>query len=271
LRGFAVVAMIFDHMMIDFSYTFDFTGGLLGRLTNFSWLYLSSPLRTYMHPVFVALFVSISGICSSFSRNNLLRGAKLFAVALALSAATFLFGLIEHDYADYFIVFGILHMLSVSILIYALVTWRGDSKGKSGYDDKSTSVDGERGFKRLMRNIRPVDYIVLALGVVMIASGIFIERANIQISTNLFSPFGIYDGSFTSADYFPLLPWCGVFFLGAFAGRFFKKGEGSIKPAPRWTKPLDFVGRHALIMYLAHQVALFGILYLAAYLTGQAV
>ena len=71
--------------------------------------------------------------------------------------------------------------------------------------------------------------------------------------------FGFTTPDFASADYFPLLPWFFVFLLGTWAGRYVKAGR-----LPQWfytarAPRLALVGRHALVLYVLHQPALYAL------------
>ena len=71
-----------------------------------------------------------------------------------------------------------------------------------------------------------------------------------------------FDVPIYSADYYPLMPWIFLFFVGTFLGRFFKNGT-----APKFFKadvlqPIGFIGRHTLIIYLLHQPIIYGAMYL---------
>ena len=68
------------------------------------------------------------------------------------------------------------------------------------------------------------------------------------------------------ADYMPLFPWLGVFLIGCVIGRTLYKekktlfgGRGKVMTAI--ARPVEFIGRHSLIIYLAHQPVIYGILY----------
>jgi len=73
---------------------------------------------------------------------------------------------------------------------------------------------------------------------------------------------GIHSSGFYSADYYPLLPWIFMFFIGTRMGQYvaegrFPQGFYSAKP----TK-LGTMGRHALLIYLAHQPVCYGLCWL---------
>jgi uncharacterized membrane protein len=58
-------------------------------------------------------------------------------------------------------------------------------------------------------------------------------------------------------DYYPIIPWAGVFFLGFFLGRFLIKWKAK-ELGNRFAKIICLMGRHALKIYLIHIPALFG-------------
>ena len=73
-----------------------------------------------------------------------------------------------------------------------------------------------------------------------------------------FAPLGLPGAGFSSADYFPLIPWCFVFAAGTVVGRLARDGK-----FPAWTYPsrvpfFSFLGRHALLIYIVHQPVIYG-------------
>jgi uncharacterized membrane protein len=73
------------------------------------------------------------------------------------------------------------------------------------------------------------------------------------------------EGSFQALDYFPLLPWFGVFLIGVGIGNLFPRIQpqtAQIEPPPfrRLMSPLEKMARHSLLIYLVHQPVIFGIL-----------
>ena len=71
LRGFAVICMVIHHMFYDF-----------GFVLGFSWGAKIFDLMCYLQPIFWAIFIVTSGICSRLSRNTLKRGLIVSAQVL---------------------------------------------------------------------------------------------------------------------------------------------------------------------------------------------
>lgn len=81
---------------------------------------------------------------------------------------------------------------------------------------------------------------------------------------NDFTAFlGFPPHSFSSTDYFSLLPWIFLFWVGWFLFPLWKDKAVLRRGAVR---PLMFLGRHSLFLYLIHQPVLYGVLCAAAYL-----
>lgn len=178
----------------------------------------------------------ISGISCTLSKSNAKRGAKTLAVALLLTAVT-MFALPQSP-----IWFGILHYFGCMMLFYPLL---------------------QRGLARL-----PVWSGLLFLAgfalLFRIPSGYIL---NYQLPVYLYQSnltfwLGFPHPTFSSVDYYPLLPWSMLFFAGVALGQHFLKNG-----YPRWMyalncAPLEFVGRHTLFFYLMHQPVFLAVLYL---------
>jgi len=85
LRGLAIILMVGYHLLYDLG---DFVG--LRKFLGFS-TDLSSPAWLVAQNFFAGLFVVLSGISSTFSRNNLRRFVKFGVVALLITAVTYVF------------------------------------------------------------------------------------------------------------------------------------------------------------------------------------
>ena len=225
-RGVCVVLMVLYHAL--------YTLGAVYFLEPFSTLLAwCEPLE----PLFAEMFVLLCGYSCCLSRNNLKRGLLLLGVSAAMSAVLWLF------VPSMMIWFGVLHCLAVCILLYAALS-------------------------------RPLARIPAAVGVAVCAmlllvtwhfpwyNGGLLGIGPFSVAwpeawrhCKVLIPLGI--GTVYSADYFPLIPWMFCFFGGVFLGRWHDR-------LPAWCytlhcRPLAFAGRHALIVYLAHQPVIYGL------------
>lgn len=233
LRGFAVFCMVFYHGF----YTLAF---LMGQSWG-EWLY-----RFFMpaEPWFAGLFIFIAGISSNLTHSNLVRGAKLLGVALLVTLATAI------AVPEELIVFGILHFLSVCMIAFGLLQLLRRRLGRTE----------EPPFRLWPVVVCAVLFIVtryLASGYLQIpfVLRVFLPSGWYQA---WLAPLGLPGPGFSSADYFPLLPWCFVFAAGTVVGRLAKAGK-----FPAWTYPsrvpfFSFLGRHALLIYVLHQPVIYG-------------
>ena len=90
--------MIYFHIIVD-----------LNEMYNINVSYLSG-VNYYIGKISAILFMLLSGISSSLSRNNMKRGLRVLAFALVITAVTYLYD------PKLTIVFGILHFLGIHLL-----------------------------------------------------------------------------------------------------------------------------------------------------------
>lgn len=228
LRGFAVFCMIFYHGFYTVGYIFNIGLGALF-------------FRFFMpvEPLYAGLFMFISGIACNLSHSNLARGFKLLALALGVSLVTYF------AIPDQVIVFGILHFLSVCMILCGLLLPVIDRFEFSWLQIAACAalflltMNVERGF------LGPGGPLTLAL-------------PQSLYRTNWLAPLGIYNENFRSSDYFALLPWVFVYFAGVFAGKLAKAGKFPEFTYKSRVPAFSWMGRHALILYLAHQPVIYG-------------
>ncbi len=222
LRGLAILLMVAYHFGFDLV---ELAG--VRRVLGIAVDLQSGPFRVAV-AFFAGLFIVLCGISGSLTRSNFRRGLKLLAVALLVSAASYVFS------PDQVILFGILHCLAVCILLY------GATLEKAG----------------------PMACLAAAAAVFAVSVAVPIVLKNTPIRSDWLLPVGIVSDTFTSYDYFPLLPWLGVFLTGAAIGKAFYTARRSLLP---WGRPVWLVnaaGRHSLWIYVIHQPVLLGIFYL---------
>lgn len=239
IRGFAIVCMVFFHAF----YTMTFMFGMdIGRT-----------LYSFFLPIsiwFAGLFILISGISCRLSHSNAIRGAKLFGIAVGLSLVMWVLDY-KFGMSNTMIWFGILHLLSVCMLLYALL-------------------------HRPLEKVHPliaVPLLALLFAITFHMPDGYLQFVNHTValpewltSCRFLFPLGIVHPEFASADYYPIFPWIFLFFIGASIGRWFKGGNLPEFFYNEHFRPLAYCGRHTLVIYLAHQPIIYGVLWVASLL-----
>ncbi|MCL2747059.1 MAG: DUF1624 domain-containing protein [Oscillospiraceae bacterium] len=181
---------------------------------------LYNPLLAFLQPFFAGVFIVLAGVSARYASNNHARGARVLACALIVSIVTGFIGVP--------VSFGILHCLGFCMVLCG---------------DPATWVD------KIPRKAQPLLFCGL-----FIACYLFIPvRGDIFSTVPYLYAFGFVGPTFTSADYFPLLPWLFLYLLGTWVGSYIKAGR-----FPRWfynfrIPVLPVIGRHTLLIYMLHQ------------------
>lgn len=233
LRGLALLMMVLHHFIFDLRF-------LLG-LDVFAWQE-SRWFELMLRPFFLNVFLIVSGICCTFSRSNGRRGLRLLLVAMVFTLATPVFSALSGF--EFRVYFNVLHVLAIGILLYALL-----SRGEKG------------GARRLH-----VDVLLMLFSVTLIYAQRLLPLLPAGIGLGGL-PLGVVPSDLpTMSDYLPLVPWLGFFLIGAEIGRVaYAKRKSVLPPLPRWLgiglTPLQFLGRHSLLVYILHQPILLAILF----------
>lgn len=225
LRGFMVFCMIFYHAFFT--------------VYDFFELPISAELFEFFSPAepfFAGGFIFLSGLMCGFSRSNTKRGLLTCGVALLVTACTVLVDrLTGQEVAIYF---GILHLLGFGMFFCGL-------------------------FDFALRRVNKWLGLGVSLALFALLYGVPENNFNfLNIRAHLPAGWGRLPGMFIlgfttdefySADYFPLLPWLFLFLAGYYAVKtgFIQRFKGLFGPLR--VKPLAFLGRHALWVYLLHQ------------------
>lgn len=249
LRGLAIILMVFDHLMYDFMYMPVFFGNFItvnnsafNRLHDLGLNYWISDLRFYGHYTFVFLFLLISGISFTFSKNNLSRGLKLTIVAIIISLITY--GLDAWVLPGMFTLFGIIHLYAVSIIIVYLLR---------------KLIKSELALLFISAAIIIYGFVLRFYDPVYVASLSLENFARIILGMNAYG-----------ADHFGLIPFTGVILLGTVFGKVFYKNKVSYLPQVKVSDKNIFIiaGRKSLLIFITHQIVLVALIYLIGYLFG---
>jgi uncharacterized membrane protein len=217
LRGTAVVMMVVFHTV----FALNFFGAVMVDVVSGFWRVFALATAT--------LFIMIAGVSISVSSaraaayldrrgvalKNLWRGAGLFLLGMGISLVTWL--LLPGE----FILFGVLHCIGLSVALSPLFLPSGR-------------------------------WAILAGAIVILLAPL----SGLAEGPLALAWLGIHPPNFASLDYVPLIPWLGVFLAGMGIGaslypagrRGFPAREEERPPL----RPVTFLGRHSLIIYLIH-------------------
>jgi uncharacterized membrane protein len=167
-------------------------------------------------------------------RRHLRRAGQVAAAALLVSVAT------RVALGDDYVRFGILHCIAVAMLIGPLLVPLGAWNAALAAAVLAAGL--------VVRDLGPVD-----------APGLLV--------------LGVPQPAGEGVDWYPLLPWLAPMLLGLAVGlALYPAGRrgpwGRRLPEPRWARPAGLPGRHALPIYLIHQLLLIPIVAGALALAG---
>jgi uncharacterized membrane protein len=194
------------------------------------------------------------------TKKFLIRGAGIFALGLLVTLATWIY------LGQGFVIFGILHLIGISVML-------------SPFFFRFKKFNIVLGLLCIVFGLFVVSS--LGPGILQVFStgpaGSWTGSSTPLVSGSLAGtvlsvillPFGIYSPAFWSVDYTPLFPWFGMVLIGLGVGEYLYSGgvrQFPIRPLPDYiTRPLTFLGRHSLVIYLVHQPV---IILLLGLLTG---
>ncbi len=223
IRGFTIISMVVFHICYDLQF-------LQGK----SLLFFQAPFIDIWRASISWVFLVIAGVSCSLSRNNLYRALRYGLLAFAIWLATTLAAV------DAAINFGIIFCMAASTLIAWLI--------------EQTIL------AKHWHYIQLVACIMLFLLCLSLPAG-FVGIGQIKLmmlprclyQSEWLSWLGFPGPHFVSGDYYPLLPYGLLYVAGAHLGWQWKKSE-----YPEWLsryrcKPLEWIGRHPLQIYILHQ------------------
>ena len=176
-------------------------------------------------------FILLSGFSWNLGHHHLKRGLTVFISGALVTLATFLF------MPDEVVWFGILTFIGTAMLLMIPIDRLLKSAGST------------------------VSYFLIPVSFVL-----FLVTKNIYYSSfpggNYLTAFlGFPFPGFFSTDYFPVIPWFFLYLTGYFISRALPDNARNIL-IKSICPPLEFIGRHTLIIYMLHQPVIYGVLQL---------
>ena len=226
-------------------------GVAVASMVRFHWCYDLTALRGIDLPWFSGFFedawrasiawtfLLLAGRMHALSRNDLSRAARYLLVAGGIYIVTTIVAV------DIPISFGIIFCMGASTLIFWLLRRTG-----LRFEHWGWAV----GFAIAFALTSRVPSGTLGLGPLSTAvpRGIY--------ECGLFDWLGFPSPAFASGDYYPLIPFAFMYGIGVVWGY-----ASSADSHPAWflnlrARPIEFIGRHSLLIYVLHQPVLLALL-----------
>lgn len=237
IRGMLIIYVVYYHFMYD-----------LNDILGYNIPYLYSRWFSTIRDIMSGSLIFISGISCNFSRNNIKRGTRTILIALMLSIVTLIV------IPEQTIVFGILHLLGIMMVVYGVIQLEFAGKKRVTCNEAAMS--------------RRAVLMCLFILLFVISKDIYygyvgIASVTLNLPNALYGSFPMYimgfAGPYESADYYPVIPWGFLFFAGAMAGNVFNRDGLPRLFYKNFCRPLAFIGRHTMFIYIVHQPLLLGI------------
>ena len=234
VRTVAIVGMLFFHTR-EVLYYFDLCANPL-HYGAWYWIRLVNA-GLFIFPAGVALTIAYSrgrrmsdfllpGLKIKLS-GFMLRGLKIFGLGMVITLLSLLF------ITDQYVRFGILHFFGIAFILAPF-------------------------FLRFR-------FINLILGAALMAIGIYLLEQNVLVDFPWLLWLGLVPHGFHTLDYFPLLPWFGLFLVGMFFGKILYPQGNRRFNIPELNDPvisaLTLPGRHPLVIYFAKLPIIIGVIF----------
>lgn len=205
------------------AYHFLYDLALFGVIT---WERMFSTPLNILERFICCSFILLAGASARFSRSNLRRGLIVLAAAVVVELGAAV--------AGQTIRFGVLMLLGWSMVLYHFT-------------------------RKLLRRLPGPALAASALVLFFLTDW---WTGVTPVSVPWLYPLGFTAPGFSSADYFPLLPWHFLFLLGTVLGGWCLGHREHRLLQSKLPAALTWCGRHSLIIYVLHQPVLYGVSYL---------
>ena len=228
VRGVCILSMVAYHGMYDLVDIFGLPSAWYTGLPGYIW-----------QQSICWTFILLSGLCWQLSRRHVKRGLLLVGCGAAITLITWLVMPSQR------ILYGVLNLLGLSALLLIpldkvfrkIPAWAGLGGALLLFALTKNVARGSLGFEGL----------------------VLCQLPRWLYATDLLAVVGFPSPSFWSTDYFPLLPWFFLFCAGYFLWSLLDKSPRAKALLRPGLRPVSFLGRHSLVIYLAHQPALMAV------------
>lgn len=230
LRGLLLLNMVAYHALYDVVFI------------------LGIPLDWYTGPVGYAWqqgicwgFLFLSGYCFRFSRRPLRHVLVILGAGMLVSLVTYI------AMPEQRILYGVLWLLGIAGLIQCVVWWIWRTWQLPPWPAWLGLAQSAVLFF-LTRGV-PYGYLGFENLVICPLPAWLYSKNGLEI-------FGLPGPGFWSSDYFPIIPWLFLYLCGYFLWRLTSPHPRIMEKLKPGLRPLAFLGRHSLLIYLVHQPVL---------------
>lgn len=236
-----MVLVIMDHLFnLMMSYNYSWSGGLSSNQPFYAIyeamaFYWNSPIRMVVRWICLASFCFLSGISSSLSRDNKKRAIEMLGLWFVIFVGS---NILEGCRQTYNWNLGI-NCMRVDFNIIGVLAW----------SSLAYTLVEKKHYKWLI--------IIASIGLIIHPLCVLLAKS--EVGQNIYAPalFKPADSLIKEADHMPLFPYLSFFFLGALLGGFtYSKKKESYFKRYNAERPICFLGRHSLIIYIAHFIIL---------------
>ncbi len=234
IRGITIISMILYHFCWDLKYLKGFNMPWYDTLGSYIW-----------QQSICWCFIFVAGFCVHLARNPIRNGAIVLLCGVIITAVT------ELLIPDAVVYYGVLTFLGSAMILVGLLK------------KIPLKLDAFWGFIisiLLFCITKPINSRMLNLFVTKInlPDSLYVTNGYYGVGNSILTYLGFMQDEFYSTDYFSLMPWIFLFLAGFYGygvvKRRFDNGLFHIN-----IKPLAFIGRHSLLIYMLHQPVLYGI------------
>lgn len=172
------------------------------------------------------IFLTISGISSSMQARFVNKKAILIKGLKVLELALLITIVTLILFPKDFVFFGILHCIGVCVILSYFINNKN---------------------------------FALIFGLLILISSNFVK--NIIVDFKYFSILGFKYANLNTFDYYPLIPWFGIFLIGNYIGNKVYRNKKATNIDNKIINSVCFIGRHSLKLYFIHIILLFGFFY----------
>ena len=210
----------------------------------------SYSLRDWVQNFVLWIFFTLCGISCFFSKNNIKRTAEVGICAGLITLATYL-GEKAFGMGGIIVRYGVLHMLATAIAIFTFVQILCSVLIKNQKVRKYT-----------------LSAVCFAIGITAYVLYRYLFKLDLPANNDLAFLHETFRTGFYSSDYMVLLEQLPKVMFGCAIAPFLYSEKKTMLPAldKNWHKPICFMGRHTLVVVLAHQLLITGVLALISFL-----